>query len=93
MNPPHTYVLCSVLPPDVNECLNQTVCGRGRCVNTEGSYRCNCFQGYKLSANNVCQGNRRSEEPSVRHNELSAVSVIARLRLLLQKPRGTIYDS
>uniref|UniRef100_A0A4W6EV42 Latent transforming growth factor beta binding protein 2 n=1 Tax=Lates calcarifer TaxID=8187 RepID=A0A4W6EV42_LATCA len=41
--------------PQFVKCLNQTVCGSGRCVNTEGSYRCNCFQGYKLSADNVCQ--------------------------------------
>lgn len=48
----------------MNECLNQSVCGRGRCVNTEGSYRCNCFQGYKLSPDNVCQGICQSEDRS-----------------------------
>lgn len=50
--------LC-LLPSDVNECLNQTACGRGRCVNTEGSYRCNCFQGYEVSPDNICQGSDR----------------------------------
>ena len=48
--------LRSPLSSDVNECLNQTVCGSGRCVNTEGSYRCNCFQGYNVSPDNICQG-------------------------------------
>lgn len=40
------------------------MCSRGRCVNTEGSYRCNCFHGYKLSSDNVCQGNCLSEGQS-----------------------------
>uniref|UniRef100_A0A3Q1EW23 Latent-transforming growth factor beta-binding protein 1 n=1 Tax=Acanthochromis polyacanthus TaxID=80966 RepID=A0A3Q1EW23_9TELE len=39
-------------PDDVNECLNPSICGHGRCLNTEGSYTCNCFQGYKLSPDN-----------------------------------------
>lgn len=50
----------SLLSSDLNECLNQTACGRGRCVNTEGSYRCNCFQGYELSPDNICQGSCQS---------------------------------
>lgn len=60
-----SFHLCSFCPlsllsSDLNECLNQTACGRGRCVNTEGSYRCNCFQGYELSPDNVCQGSCQS---------------------------------
>ncbi len=61
---------------DVNECLNQTVCGRGRCVNTEGSYRCNCFQGYTLSPDNVCQGNCQLEAQSDMINMVTALWVV-----------------
>uniref|UniRef100_A0A3B4B4Y7 Latent-transforming growth factor beta-binding protein 4 n=1 Tax=Periophthalmus magnuspinnatus TaxID=409849 RepID=A0A3B4B4Y7_9GOBI len=50
---------------DVNECLNQTACSHGRCVNTEGSYRCNCFQGYKLSSDNSCQDVDECVRPGV----------------------------
>ncbi|XP_026682343.1 fibrillin-2-like, partial [Diaphorina citri] len=35
---------------DVNECeLNLDSCANGRCVNLEGSYRCECERGFKLS--------------------------------------------
>lgn len=50
-------LLCPVPSADLNECLNQTICGHGRCVNTEGSYKCNCFQGYRTTLDNACQGN------------------------------------
>lgn len=65
-----------LLSSDVNECLNQTVCGRGRCVNTEGSYRCNCFQGYTLSPDNVCHGNCQSEAQSDIINVVTALWVV-----------------
>lgn len=54
----YSHVL--LLSADVNECWNQTVCGHGRCVNTEGSYRCNCFQGFKLSPDSICKGSSQS---------------------------------
>ncbi|XP_023273034.1 latent-transforming growth factor beta-binding protein 2 [Seriola lalandi dorsalis] len=32
---------------DINECLNETICGNhGFCENTDGSFRCQCDQGY-----------------------------------------------
>lgn len=32
---------------DINECLNETICGNnGVCENTDGSFRCQCDQGY-----------------------------------------------
>ena len=62
------------LSSDLNECLNQTVCGPGRCVNTEGSYRCNCFQGYQLSVDNFCQGN--SQTLILSHIEVTALWIV-----------------
>ena len=33
------------------------ICGKGRCVNLEGSFTCECNGGYRLDTNNlVCQG-------------------------------------
>lgn len=32
---------------DIDECLNETICGNnGMCENTDGSFRCQCDQGY-----------------------------------------------
>lgn len=34
---------------DIDECEESGLCGRNaRCVNTEGSYKCYCNDGYKL---------------------------------------------
>ena len=43
---------------DINECqLNYGECKNGKCVNTDGSYRCDCNKGYKKSGDpNVCVG-------------------------------------
>lgn len=43
---------------DVNECLEGDFCfPRGECVNTDGSYKCVCAQGYKSGVNGTsCQG-------------------------------------
>lgn len=38
-----------LLPIDVNECAeNPNICGTGRCINTDGSFRCECPLGYTL---------------------------------------------
>lgn len=32
---------------DIDECVNETICGNhGFCENTDGSFRCQCDQGY-----------------------------------------------
>lgn len=34
---------------DIDECEESGLCGRNaRCVNTEGSYKCSCNDGFKL---------------------------------------------
>ncbi|KAJ8304383.1 hypothetical protein KUTeg_017966 [Tegillarca granosa] len=44
--------ICEVCPKpgdDINECMNNpNICGNGECVNTDGSFRCDCFPGYTL---------------------------------------------
>ena len=37
---------------DVNECLNQAICGSGTCYNTPGSFTCQCPTGFE---GNQCQ--------------------------------------
>lgn len=44
----HSLSDAAILPADVDECTNGTVCGtHGFCENMDGSYRCLCYQGYQ----------------------------------------------
>lgn len=44
-------------PPDVNECADPVNCINGLCVNTPGSYRCNCPPDFELNPSGVgCVG-------------------------------------
>ena len=46
-----------ILFADYNECENTKMCHHGRCVNMDGTYRCVCNTGYRLSADNrACIG-------------------------------------
>uniref|UniRef100_A0A6Q2ZCU0 Latent transforming growth factor beta binding protein 3 n=1 Tax=Esox lucius TaxID=8010 RepID=A0A6Q2ZCU0_ESOLU len=37
----------SVRPSDIDECEDDRLCANGRCVNTEGSFHCQCYPGYQ----------------------------------------------
>ena len=42
---------------DVDECLDVANCINGRCINTEGSYQCECLEGFELNPTGVgCVG-------------------------------------
>ena len=43
---------------DINECVILRPCdsAHGVCSNLIGSYKCECKDSYKMSANNVCKG-------------------------------------
>lgn len=43
---------------DVNECLESPgICSNGQCINTDGSFRCECPMGYNLDYTGVrCVG-------------------------------------
>lgn len=43
---------------DVDECEQPGVCHGGRCTNTEGSYHCQCDQGYIMVRKGHCQGKK-----------------------------------
>lgn len=39
---------CSSFPTDIDECrISPDLCGHGTCVNTPGSFECECFEGYE----------------------------------------------
>jgi hypothetical protein len=46
---------------DINECETPGICMNGRCVNTDGSYRCECFPGLAVGLDGrVCVGKKKS---------------------------------
>lgn len=49
---------------DINECeVFPGVCKNGRCVNTQGSFRCECAEGLTLdSSGRTCVGKRTSAD-------------------------------
>ena len=47
---------------DINECDQSGLCLNGRCVNTEGSFRCICTPGYEISSDGrYCTGESPSQ--------------------------------
>lgn len=59
MEPPG-YVFNLLLSLDMNECLdNPGICQNGICINTDGSFRCECPFGYNLDFTGVnCVGEK-----------------------------------
>lgn len=43
-------------PSDINECERPSNCQRGHCINSMGSYHCECEKGYMLVGGRRCQG-------------------------------------
>lgn len=59
---PKLFVVCV---PDINECseLNtkMSLCKNGKCINTQGSYKCVCLPGFVHSAqHNYCVPHRQN---------------------------------
>lgn len=42
------YTLCSLCPSDIDECHTPGICMNGRCINSEGSFRCECPPGLAI---------------------------------------------
>ena len=50
-----------VFPLDVDECASRPVmCRGGTCVNTAGSYHCQCPDGHELGPDNTCKGQNQA---------------------------------
>ena len=42
---------------DINECFEGNPCGKGKCTNLMGSYKCECDAGYKrINNGKSCAG-------------------------------------
>lgn len=65
----HNTSPCIVLeiPTDINECeVFPGVCTNGQCVNTQGSFRCECAEGLTLdSSGRTCVGKEREKRQEV----------------------------
>jgi len=45
------------LSTDINECQDNRLCANGHCINTEGSFRCQCYSGYQpTQEGSHCEG-------------------------------------
>ena len=52
----HCFLLSSS-SLDIDECEINNICSEnGECINTSGSYFCDCHPGYKDDGFNYCQG-------------------------------------
>lgn len=41
-------ICCLLVISDVDECLGKHYCRNADCLNNNGSYSCECFEGYEL---------------------------------------------
>jgi len=52
----HLLQFCKIIT-DIDECLEYNDCHQ-MCLNTDGSYQCNCNTGFVLTVDNrTCEGN------------------------------------
>ncbi|XP_074645082.1 uncharacterized protein LOC141901623 isoform X2 [Tubulanus polymorphus] len=56
---PYGYTASGFKCVDVDECKSaippcDTISGRGTCINTIGSFRCACLNGYRIGPDNIC---------------------------------------
>ena len=52
----YPVILSTSYTIDINECITTTCPANSVCMNTQGSYKCQCYFGYQMSGANFCQG-------------------------------------
>lgn len=62
---------------DVNECAaNGNLCKNGHCVNTKGSYKCECYEGFEVSSDGKsCIGNFHFPVLKIAENQSNSIFV------------------
>ena len=55
---------------DINECSMPSKCQNGDCVNTEGSYTCECNSGYAKSWRGLCEGDMNACTSTYAHTQV-----------------------
>lgn len=51
---------------DINECEDFRLCANGRCINTEGSFQCQCYSGFqRTQEGSHCEGTNHSTRACV----------------------------
>lgn len=45
-----------LIPPDIDECADSSICNQGDCKNFPGTYQCRCHKGYQSGPRNKCIG-------------------------------------
>lgn len=71
------FLHCDALqnPTDINECeVFPGVCTNGQCLNTQGSFRCECAEGLTLdSTGRTCVGKEREERPKLTRSHTPSI--------------------
>ena len=72
--------LLSLLHPDINECIDSSICPLGaQCNNTRGSYTCSCEFGFLLltsdSGIRLCADINECLDDNLNHCDVNAVCV------------------
>ena len=48
---------------DIDECADVRLCANGRCINTDGSFKCQCYPGYqRTQEGSHCEGVKESRD-------------------------------
>lgn len=51
------YTMLLLFLPDIDECLTPDTCpSNSTCINTVGSYKCSCHEGFVKDTQGLCQG-------------------------------------
>lgn len=62
------------LRADINECEDFRLCANGRCINTEGSFQCQCYSGFqRTQEGSHCEGTNRSAEMQLPETQMAAI--------------------
>lgn len=60
---------------DIDECEDFRLCANGRCINTEGSFQCQCYSGFqRTQEGSHCEGKNHSTKMKWQETRFPGVS-------------------